>query len=281
MIQDKNKYSAPKYRLVVRITNQDVIAQVISTELAGDKVLASAYSSELPRYGVKVGLKNYAAAYCTGLLVARRTLAKLKLADMYKGNTSLDGKVVKSTVKDEHGKSTEFFVGKVVEDRKPFRVFLDVGIRPTTTGARVFGALKGAVDGGLDIPHNEKRFPGYNRDSKEYKPEELKARILAQHVADYQSQIQDDDAEEYERAFSKYVKAGVSPDNINSMYTTAHAAIRKDPSPAAKKPFKFDKKYKKPARLTRQQRVDRVQEKKSSRLAELRNRSSAAADDDE
>lgn len=34
-----------------------------------------------------------------------------------------------------------------------FRAFLDVGLARTTTGARVFGALKGAVDGGLDIPH--------------------------------------------------------------------------------------------------------------------------------
>lgn len=31
-----------------------------------------ACAHELPRYGVKVGLANYAAAYCTGLLLARR-----------------------------------------------------------------------------------------------------------------------------------------------------------------------------------------------------------------
>jgi len=35
-------------------------------------VVCSAYSHELPRYGVKVGLTNYSAAYCTGLLLARR-----------------------------------------------------------------------------------------------------------------------------------------------------------------------------------------------------------------
>ena len=34
-----------------------------------------------------------------------------------------------------------------------FRCFLDVGLARTTTGARIFGAMKGAVDGGLDIPH--------------------------------------------------------------------------------------------------------------------------------
>jgi len=34
-----------------------------------------------------------------------------------------------------------------------FRCYLDVGLARTTTGARIFGAMKGAVDGGLDIPH--------------------------------------------------------------------------------------------------------------------------------
>ena len=34
-----------------------------------------------------------------------------------------------------------------------FRAYLDTGLARTTTGARVFGALKGAVDGGMDIPH--------------------------------------------------------------------------------------------------------------------------------
>ena len=35
-------------------------------------MLCAAYAHELPRYGVKVGLTNYSAAYCTGLLLARR-----------------------------------------------------------------------------------------------------------------------------------------------------------------------------------------------------------------
>lgn len=33
---------------------------------------------------------------------------------------------------------------------------------------RVFGCMKGAADGGLDVPHSEKRFPGYDRDTKSY-----------------------------------------------------------------------------------------------------------------
>ena len=78
IVQDKNKYNAPKYRLVVRFTNNDVICQIINAKIEGDVTLAVAYAHELPRYGIKVGLKNYAAAYCTGLLLARRVREKEK-----------------------------------------------------------------------------------------------------------------------------------------------------------------------------------------------------------
>jgi len=46
--------------------------QVAYARIEGDVIVCAAYSHELPRYGVKVGLTNYAAAYCTGLLLARR-----------------------------------------------------------------------------------------------------------------------------------------------------------------------------------------------------------------
>lgn len=47
----------------------------------------------------------------------------------------------------------EFFVVEEDGERRPFYALLDVGLKRTTTGARVFGALKGAADGGIEIPH--------------------------------------------------------------------------------------------------------------------------------
>ena len=38
-----------------------------------------------------------------------------------------------------------------------FTCYLDAGPARTTTGNKVFGALKGAVDRGLSIPHSTKR----------------------------------------------------------------------------------------------------------------------------
>jgi len=34
VIQDKNKYNTPKYRMIVRVTNRDIICQVSSAVLA-------------------------------------------------------------------------------------------------------------------------------------------------------------------------------------------------------------------------------------------------------
>ncbi|GFT70472.1 putative 60S ribosomal protein RP5L [Trichonephila clavipes] len=58
--------------MIVRFTNKDVICQVAYARIEGDVIVSAAYSHELPRYGIKVGLTNYAAAYATGLLLARR-----------------------------------------------------------------------------------------------------------------------------------------------------------------------------------------------------------------
>ena len=82
------RYNTPKYRLVVRFTNRDVVCQVAYATVAGDVIVAAAYSHELPKYGLTVGLTNYAATYATGLLLARRVLTKFGLADKYVGQVS-------------------------------------------------------------------------------------------------------------------------------------------------------------------------------------------------
>ena len=40
---------------------------------------------------------------------------------------------------------------------------LDIGLAAATRGNRVFAALKGMVDGGLEIPHGEDIFPDEER----------------------------------------------------------------------------------------------------------------------
>jgi large subunit ribosomal protein L5e len=293
--QAKNKYNTPKYRLVVRFTSHYVICQIVYSEIDGDKVVASANSKELKRYGLTVGLKNYAAAYCTGLLVARRCLTKLGLADTYKGNEEVTAEIVKT---ESEGK--EFFVAEVdegeegadgewVDGKNPLRVFLDVGLKPTTVGNRVFGALKGAVDGGLDIPHNEKKFPGYDPETKEYDAELHRANIIGETVAEYMRYVlENEDEVAYNQKFSGYIKAGLDADAYEELIPQVHAAIRADPSPANASNAKsrnvgksHEKKFKNDAKKTRDQRIADMKAKKAALQAEMEESSEEEDDDDE
>lgn len=57
-----------------------LLLQVAYAKIEGDVIICAAYAHELPRYGIKVGLTNYAAAYCTGLLLARRVSKMLTIS---------------------------------------------------------------------------------------------------------------------------------------------------------------------------------------------------------
>ncbi|WJZ91435.1 hypothetical protein VitviT2T_010506 [Vitis vinifera] len=259
--QDKNKYNTPKYRFVVRFTNKDITAQIISASIAGDMVLAAAYSHELPHYGLEVGLTNYAAAYCTGLLLARRVLKMLEMDEEYQGNVEATG---------------EDFSVEPTETRRPFRALLDVGLVRTTTGNRVFGALKGALDGGLDIPHSDKRFAGFSRDGKQLDADVHRKYIFGGHVAAYMTTLMEDEPEKYQSHFSEYIKRGIEPDGIEEMYKKVHASIRADPTPkkSEKEPPKVHKRHNL-KKLTYEERKAKLIE----RLNALN--SAAGADDDD
>merc|ERR1712170_33627 len=255
VVQDKNKYNTPKYRMIVRCSNKDITCQIAYARLEGDRIVAAAYSHELPNYGVKVGLTNYAAAYCTGLLLARRVLKKMNLDSAYEGNTEING---------EH-----YMVEDNADGPGAFRACLDVGLARTTTGAKIFGAMGGAADGGLDIPHSEKRFPGYDRDAKEYDADMHRERIFGGHVSEYMEYLEEEDNQKYKEHFASYIDAEVEGYGLEELYESVHEAIREDPSPSEKKEFTPDKSFKRKPKLTWDERKAAVAAKKAAKIAEL------------
>jgi len=260
--QAKNKYNAPKYRLVVRFTNRDIVMQIVTSEVTGDKIFASAYSHELRAYGIEHGLTNWAAAYCTGLLIARRVLKKLGMDEDFEGVEEADGEY----------KLTE--ASESDDARRPFKAFLDVGLARTSTGARVFGAMKGASDGGILIPHSENRFPGYDIESKELDTDTLRKYIFGGHVAEYMETLADDDEERYKSQFQGYIDDEIEADGLEELYAEAHKQIREDPFKKEEdaEPKKDKSVYKKESlkykgkKLTWDERRERVK----ARIAELR-----------
>ncbi|KAG5394675.1 hypothetical protein IGI04_024638 [Brassica rapa subsp. trilocularis] len=232
--QDKNKFNTPKYRYVVRFTNKDIVAQIVSATITGDIVLASAYAHELPRYGLKAGLTNYAAAYCTSLLLARRVLQMLEMDAEYEGNAEI-------------------------------RLILN----------KYDNESVGALDGGLDIPHSDKRFAGFNKEGKNLDAEVHRKYIYGGHVADYMKLLMEDEPEKYQSHFSNYLKKDLAPENMEEMYKNVHAAIRADPSikKSDKEAPKEHKRYN-PKKLT-------YDERKASLIQRVKALNSAIGGDDD
>jgi len=218
--QPKSKYNCKKYRLIVRFTGSRLICQIAYATIRGDMVICQATSTELEKFGVPVGHKNYAAAYCTGLLIARRMLKKQGLDDTFKGKEEIDGE--------------DYHIEEEEGDRRPFKCILDVGMQRTVVGHRMWGALKGACDGGLHVPHSNKLFPGFKPAEEkgqeaEYDAEAHKERIFGGHVKDYMEMMQEEDPTKYEAHFSKFIENDIDADKLEEMYTDCHEKIRENP----------------------------------------------------
>jgi hypothetical protein len=112
-----------------------------------------------------------------------------------------------------------------------------------TTGSRVFVVVKGASEGGIFIPHSDKRFPGYDTETRRWtlnaKAKVLKKYIFGGHASEYTTSLEEDERYWYlwhstlsfKRQFStyKYIAHGVESDDIAEIYEKAHAAIWENP----------------------------------------------------
>lgn len=84
---------------------------------------------------------------------------------------------------------------------------LDIGPQRSTRGGRLYAALKGMLDAGLDIPYNENILPSLDR-------------IQGQHIASYAEKLMSDNIELYNKRFSRYIRSGLDPRNISSVFMT-------------------------------------------------------------
>lgn len=110
-------------RIVVRMTNKHFILQAVESHEAQDKVLATVTSKDLLKNGWSEEKKGSLKSIPAGYLTGILMAKKL-------------------------GK------GKYI---------MDLGMARTGKGGRIFSVVAGLVEGGLDIPANEKVFPSEDR----------------------------------------------------------------------------------------------------------------------
>jgi large subunit ribosomal protein L5e len=268
-LQRKNKYNTAKWRFVVRRTNQRIICQVVWSTLDGDKVKAQADSFELKKWGVTAGLTNFSAAYATGLLCSRRLLKTLDKENKTEDYTP-DYFNMFDIIKEADGTDVDFeqLCNQKDIGYRPFTCFLDLGLVRATKGNRVFAAMKGAIDGGVNIPHDPKIFPqkkaekkpvkaappskkGKKEDKKEEekkkkKVEEedegefdgtlLRERIFGHHVQAWM-EAYDKKKDKQDYQFSQWKKClkDAKVKTVEELYKKVHAEIRKNPERPEKK----------------------------------------------
>jgi len=272
ILQDLNKYGTPRYRLVVRISNKNVLCQVTYATMTGDRVVCQAGSQELKQFGLTTGFTSYAAAYCAGLMVARRLLTKFGMDKMFVGVKEADGKDYDVSADKE----------AVQQSRRPFKACLDLGLTRSTIGNRVYGAMKGACDGGLHVPHSVKKFPGFEKEEGQkkgqYNAEVHMDRIYGCHVDEYMDKLKEKSEDDYNKQFGKWDKClkANKVETVEDLFKSLHQKVRANPvyKPTKKNAEKVqwvDKEktviktskgtYKRDRKLTYDQRKTRVQEK--------------------
>jgi len=158
-------------RFVVRCSLRHVSTQMVKAEIAGDRVLVSANSSELAkRYGWLGNCSNLPAAYLTGLLCGFKALT--------------------SGLKE---------------------AVLDIGLQSPTEGSQVFATLKGVLDAGVLVPHDESVLPSEER-------------MQGRHIVAYAGLLASD-PEVYKTRFSEHLSKGLPPEQLTEHFLSVKEKI--------------------------------------------------------
>jgi Ribosomal protein L18 len=175
--------SSGRPRLVTRTALKNINVQIIIAKIHGDEVLAAANSRELA--------KTYGWKAPTGNIPTAYL--------------------------------TGYLCGLKAKAKGVTNAILDIGLNPPIKGAKVFAALSGVVDAGIEIPHSEDKI--------------VKERMKGEHIAKYAKSL-GTGSEEYQSKFSKYTAKGVAPEKIAEHFTKVKAEITavikggKAPAPA-------------------------------------------------
>jgi large subunit ribosomal protein L18 len=190
-------------RMVVRGSLRSVSVQLAKAEVGGDKILVSATSKELS--------KNY------GWQGGRGNLPAAYLTGLICGYKAVAGGVKEAV--------------------------LDLGLRAPTKGSLVFATLKGILDAGVAIPHDEKKLP----DEK---------RIQGQHISDYAKQLATT-PEVYQRRFTEQLSKGLRPEDtvehfaqVKEKISSAFARKEEEPPKPSGEKVEVAKKPRKKAAVT-------------------------------
>ncbi|MBI5389415.1 50S ribosomal protein L18 [Candidatus Woesearchaeota archaeon] len=109
---------------------------------------------------------------------------------------------------------TGFMIASKAKAKGINHAVLDSGLHVSRKGTLIYAALKGAIDGGLEIPHDPGMFP----DEK---------RIKGEHIVAFAKKLQGQGTQAYEKQFSAYLKRNLDVADLPKQFTAVMQKLQK------------------------------------------------------
>ncbi len=105
-----------------------------------------------------------------------------------------------------------YMLGKMASEKGIDRCVLDIGLQENTKENRIYAAVEGARNAGLQIPVGDNMAPSEDR-------------IKGKHIENYASIM---DAEKKKKMFSKMIGRGLDPENISENFEETKKNIEEE-----------------------------------------------------
>ncbi len=156
-------------RAVIRKSTNHLLIQLVQTEHGKDSVIASAHTQELGGFDYKGHGGNIPAAYLVGYLLGKR----------------------------------------MIEQKKNVETIVDLGVQPPVHGTRLFAAVKGLVDAGINVKADPISFPKEDR-------------LKGKHVEAFAKK---EPSKMNRSQFGSYVKKSISTEGFSNMVEASKKTI--------------------------------------------------------
>jgi large subunit ribosomal protein L18 len=106
---------------------------------------------------------------------------------------------------------TGLLLGVKAKKKKITSAIIDIGLLRINRGGRVFAAIKGVIDAGVNVDCDKSILPNEER-------------ITGKHIAQYAQKLKNE-KQKYDKQFSKYIKQGVAPEKMCELFEEAKKKV--------------------------------------------------------
>jgi large subunit ribosomal protein L18 len=93
---------------------------------------------------------------------------------------------------------------------------LDIGLKSSSKGSRLYAVLKGLVDSGLVVPHSPDNLPSDDR-------------LAGTHVSTYAKSLSTQSSDQYKKHFSRYLIRGLKPEDLSAHFKQVREQLMSSP----------------------------------------------------